>query len=374
MVLAIQRCDVGKRACERGPTVMCSFHFTMFFLAAAIACLVLASTATAESAGASPVAVRAEMLTVTPATGPVTHLLVKNISGRKLDGQLAVQFPKDWKVTPSAQAIHLEADQTASLPFAIEKGFNSPDNSYPLLMEISSGQGASWTFRQTIMVATAPYLDIQVDGQIDDWKDSIPVTFTTGGMKTIVRTAYTRRKFFLLVGVEQKSHRVLAAQAPGPFDAIQIAMAPRDVVTPASPGQPSGRFEFLLADGAEGEAKCFGLTRSGETLPTDPVALEGREMSAAKVVVVRREGVTWYEASIPMKSLAGIEPEPGREFCFSLLVHDAEGAGLRDWGQAAGLWPSQRNRNAWVRWAGSRWPDEPPFDSAIEWGFCSSAQ
>ena len=39
-----------------------------------------------------------------------------------------------------------------------------------------------------------------------------------------------------------------------------------------------------------------------------------------------------------------------------------------------GLWASQRNRYAWIEWTGSQWPAEPPLDSAIEWGFCSSAQ
>ena len=63
---------------------------------------------------------------------------------------------------------------------------------------------------------------------------------------------------------------------------------------------------------------------------------------------------------------------PGREFCMSILVHDGDGTGLRDWGRAAGLWPQQRSRLAWCLWQGAKWPKPPPFDNKIEWGFCSS--
>jgi hypothetical protein len=67
-----------------------------------------------------------------------------------------------------------------------------------------------------------------------------------------------------------------------------------------------------------------------------------------------------------------IKATEGREFRFSVLVHDPDGTGVRDWGEAAGLWPWQRSRLAWASWQGVQWGKEPPFDSAIEWGFCSS--
>ena len=47
----------------------------------------------------------------------------------------------------------------------------------------------------------------------------------------------------------------------------------------------------------------------------------------------------------------------GGEFCLSLLVHDPDGVGIRDWGEAVGLWPCQRNRLAWSRWPGARWAE-----------------
>ena len=188
--------------------------------------------------------------------------------------------------------------------------------------------------------APAPYLNIQVDGETDDWKDAIPATFDSAGKKTVVRTAYTRRNFFLLVGVEQAGHRPMTGTA-GPCDAVQIAVAhPRGGHAHAGRRELAGA-EFLLAGLAGGGAQCFTLARPGEPLPVGPLALAGRETPAVRLAVFRRDGYTWYEAAIPVKLLPGIEPEPGREFCFSLLVHDAESGRIRDWGQAAGLWPSQ---------------------------------
>lgn len=322
---------------------------------------------------APPIAVRAEMLTVTPATGPLMHVQVKNVSAAPFEGQIAVTFPQGWKVNKPRQPISVPAGKTLRVPFAIEKGINAADNMYPLVIEVTAGQ-SRWVFNQAIVCASAPYLDIAIDGTFDDWKDSIPVTFTTGPKKTIVRTAYTRRNFFILIGVEEDAHQPTLDNKT-PHDAVQIAIAPRDAVTPEKAGEKSPRFELLLAGVAGPDAKCFALTRPGELLGEKPVELtENREMPKAKLWIARKEQFTWYECAIPLKQLPGIEPEPGREFCLSVLVHDPGGTGLRDWGSAAGLWPGQRSAQAWVPWIGSKWPRELPFDSAIEWGFCSSAQ
>jgi len=83
--------------------------------------------------------------------------------------------------------------------------------------------------------------------------------------------------------------------------------------------------------------------------------------------------VTYYECSIPFRLLRDrIRPSEGREFHLSVLVHDPGGTGIRDWGQAAGMGPPERNRLAWSLWQGAKWGDEPPFDNKTHWGLCSS--
>ncbi len=96
------------------------------------------------------------------------------------------------------------------------------------------------------------------------------------------------------------------------------------------------------------------------------------EVEQAEIAVSRNGKMTYYECAIPFKTPAEIRPSEGREFCLSVLVHDPDGTGLRDWGQAAGLWPEERNRLAWSDWPGAQWPRQPPFDNRLPWGLCSS--
>ena len=70
-----------------------------------------------------------------------------------------------------------------------------------------------------------------------------------------------------------------------------------------------------------------------------------------------------------VRRLAGqLEPAEGREFYLAVLVRDPDGTGLRDVGTAAGLWPEANDRQAWSRWPGAVWGDQPPRNSACVGG------
>lgn len=321
-----------------------------------------------------PVAIRAENLTVTPSTGPVTHVLVQNLEDKTYRGTLLATFPGGWKMDKTRQAVTIKPRQTARVAFAIERGADAESNSYPVQVRAVGADGTEVARRQRIVCASAPYFKPTIDGHLEDWKDAIPVTFLTAGKRTVVSTYWSRRSFSLLVAVEEDAlERLPEKGGEAGFDAVQIAVSPRDARTPASASGVAQRYELVLA-ATEAGGRCFALMRPGERLSATAKErpLAGLELPGAEVAVVRRRGVTYYECAIPMKAISQIRADPGREFCFSVLVHDPGGTGLRDWGQAAGLWPWQRNRLAWCAWRGARWPDDPPFDNKIEWGFCSS--
>jgi len=130
---------------------------------------------------------------------------------------------------------------------------------------------------------------------------------------------------------------------------------------------------MLLTSDATG-GKCFLLAKPGDAIATGQKArpLKGLALAGAQVKVSRKKGMTYYECAVPLKSMPTMRAEPGREYRFSLLVHDPDGTGLRDWGKTVGLWPWQRSRLAWSQWQGAIWPAEPPYDNKIECGFCSS--
>ena len=54
------------------------------------------------------------------------------------------------------------------------------------------------------------------------------------------------------------------------------------------------------------------------------------------------------------------------------IFNIADGTGVRDWGEAAGLWPWQQNSLAWSDWPGAKWDGRSPFDNKLPWGLCSS--
>ncbi|HUT14545.1 MAG TPA: NEW3 domain-containing protein [Thermoguttaceae bacterium] len=325
---------------------------------------------------ADPVALRAENFTVPPSTQPLVFVQVKNLRDVPYEGSVAMKPPEGWRIAPPQREVALRPGETQRVPFTIEQGRNVEANAYPI--EVSAiGAGATVVRQQTVVCASAPYYKPTIDGDPSDWKDSIPVTFTSGGKRTTISTFWNRRQFSLLVAVEEdKLVRYDPTSAAEGFDAVQVAVSPQDTRTGTSPDDEARRFEFLFVAVGEGTAgQCFQLAEPDMKLAE---AAKARSLvpllyNQAEVAVRRDAGTTYYECSLsftPMRD--DLRPSEGREFFMSVLVHDRDGTGIRDWGRSAGLWPSQRNPLAWSRWEGSSWGEEPPYDNKLEWGLCTS--
>jgi hypothetical protein len=316
--------------------------------------------------------VRVENFTVTPSTGPVANVIVHNPTETAMSGTLRANFPKGWTVTPETHELKLSAGQTQSFPFATKRAADSKANVYPVEVRIESS--ANVVVRQEVVCASAPYYQPTIDGDANEWKDSIPITMTTAGRQTVVRLYWNRRDFCMMVEVEEDA---LVGYDPGrpksPFDAIQFAIAKRSARTGESPTDKAQRYEYLVVHAGD-DGRCFRLMTPGTELAAarQNRPLEPLRLAEAKVVVKRTGKITRYELAIPFTSMPDLRPTPGREFCFSLLVHDTGGTGLRDMGSVMNMWESNRPALAWCRVAGVKWPDKPPFDNKIEFGFCSS--
>ncbi len=333
-------------------------------------------TAAGVAMAADPVALRMESFTVPPSSQPLAFLDVKNLQDTPYQGSVAVKGPPAWRIIPSQREISLQPGELKRVPFTIERGVSREVNSYPF--EVSAtGAGATVVRRQDVACASAPYYKPTIDGDPSDWKDAVPITFTSGGKKTIVSTYWNRRQFSMLIGVEEN---VLIPYGERPSvaacDAVQVAISPQNTSTGTSPDDEAVRFEFLFVSTGEGTAgRCFQLARPGMKLAEgqEPRDLEPLELKTAQVAVARKPPMTYYECSISFRPMRDkIRPTEGREFCLSVLVHDCDGTGVRDWGQAAGLWPWQRNRLAWSQWRGAKWGEKPPFDNKLHWGLCTS--
>ncbi|MBW7990419.1 MAG: hypothetical protein FVQ84_10445 [Planctomycetes bacterium] len=318
--------------------------------------------------------VRAENFTVPPATGPLTHILVRNLHDTSHTVTVQPRFPDGWQWTPKHRTVTIEPNQVKRLPFTIDKAANVESNKYPVEITVLSGSDKS-VYRQNVVCASAPYFKPKIDGNFKDWSKAIPVTFITAGKKTIVNTYWSKRHFYLYVQVEEDklySYKKKAAL----IDAVQFALAPCNAVTASVAEAKAQRYEFLIVDSAGflAKDKCFCLIKPGLALSVTQLrrSLERLEIKEAQAVVKRKGRTTHYECAIPFAVMPAIKPDVGREISFSVLVHDPDGTGIRDWGKAAGLWPGQRNWFAWCAWDPVKWTGEAPYDSKIELGLCSS--
>jgi len=325
--------------------------------------------------GDQPIFIRAENLTVPPSTGPVIHLEVQNPKQTPCDGKVRVKFPDGWRVQSASQAIHLAARETKRIPFAIEKATDLKKNGYPF--EITATvDGKEFSFKQSVVCASAPHGKPKVDGDIRDWADSIPIAFVQQGRKTVVRTLWNRKYFSVFVEVEEDQLVPRSkVQQEDPFDAVQFALSPR-IARTGTAGKKAERYEFLVVPlkGFGYRGKCFKLIEPGLALSRaeQHQKLDAPEVEDATVAVKGKKGLTYYEVSVPLSGMTKIRATEGREFFFSLLVHDPDGTGVRDLGSVMRLPPVRRTPLSWCRWKGAKWGKTIPFDSRIEWGFCSS--
>ncbi len=345
-------------------------------LATGVGCLLIVFGLSGNASAEDPVLLRVASLTVAPAHLPPVIVFVKNQGTAPYEGTVRVKLPDGWKFVPTEQPISLPPRQTGQVRFNIKEGARTTqENSYPVEVT-ATGAGTTVTHRQDVFCASAPYFKPEIDGKIDDWDDAIPIIFNSGDKTTLIATYWNRRQFSILVGVEEDKLVPYSVSSPAArFDTVQVALSPQKTVTGTKGDDEATRYEFLFVATGEGtDGKCFQLAEPGMKLSEGQSerALADLEFEKAKIGVSREDDMTYYECQIPFRSLSKIKASEGREFFLSVLVHDVDGTGVRDWGRAAGLWHCQRNRFAWSRFPGDKFGDEPPLDNKTQWGMCSS--
>lgn len=346
-------------------------------LIVAVTTLAAAATPLQAAQADSSILVRPHNFVVNPSTGPVTYLSVKNTQDKPFSGVLKATFPDGWKATQSQHEISLKPNEMRKYPFAIEKAREDLENNrYPIEITLEGG-GKTLEVKQNAVWSSAPYYKPEIDGKTKEWKDAVPITFETEGKRTVVRLYWNKKQFCLMVEVEEDDLVGLKkSSAEKGMDAVQFAVSLTETSTGDKASDKSQRAEFLIADSGKrfGSDCCHVLMQPGDELGTakkaralEPLTLEGG------VAVVKRSGkITTYEAAIPFKAIPGLKPTAGREYCFSLLVHDPDGTGVRDLGSVMNLWESRRKEFGWCSWENVKWGEKLPFDNKVEFGFCSS--
>jgi hypothetical protein len=336
--------------------------------------ILMTFTSIAFAQDTSSVDFRIENFAVSPQSLPPLIIRVANTGTKTASGVLTPELPDGWEWSPSSIDTTVEPGEAEFVRFTITRGKPNATNCYPVSLSWRDRGFAVFQYQQDVYCASAPYFKPTIDGAIDDWEDAIPVTFGEEGDKTTIATFWNRRSFSLMVEVEEASLTAPSGEDDVPCDAIQFAIAPR-----SSEGGSADRYEFLVIPKGEGQGECRLLAGPDDESNDGSTATDWQACPTvdAEVVVARTDrGTTVYELSLSFRDMPLIRPSEGREFYFSLLVHDDDDpTGPRDWGVASGLSDSERSWDGWKRWNGDAWPDDPsqpPADSRTLWGMCSS--
>lgn len=331
-------------------------------LRTAILLILLMSSMTGATEDVGPVRMRIHNFIVNPSTGPVSEMTATNITNTPVTAELRPQYPTGWVVAPATQTLSLAPGESDVVSFAIEKAVDSMKNSYTVRLDILAGED-QYTQTQQVVCASTPYYRPTIDGDLSEWNDAIPLSWTTHEKKTVVRSYWNKKQFCLAVEVHEDELT--------DHDAIQFALAPGKSKTPTRREAQSNRHEFVVT--ARDGGRCYQVLAPGDSMKQ---LSEARDLKAfpakdAIVSIVRKGKITHYELALNLRAMRTLRAAAGREYCFSLLVHDPTGTGLRDLGRIMTLPPAGSDL-AWSNWNGASWPDKKPLDGKIEFGFCSS--
>ena len=141
-----------------------------------------------------------------------------------MSGTLSISGPADWRIAPDSQPLELAAGAEKRLAFNIEKARNVEANVYPFTIQARVGDRLV-RCEQSVFVASAPYSKATVDGRPDEWQDAIPVSFEQQGKRTTISTFWHRKRFYLLVAVQEQQHVGYTGADGPPGDAVQLAIS-----------------------------------------------------------------------------------------------------------------------------------------------------
>ncbi len=120
------------------------------------------------------------------------HVEVRNRLNRTVEGRLKVGAPEGLHLKNGAQqTVSLEAGETRTLKFPVERATLSPANAYPFKFEFSSPAGVA-EYAETLNAAVAPRKTVNVDGSLEEW-GNVPGVTVIGTENKVDFTELLRR-------------------------------------------------------------------------------------------------------------------------------------------------------------------------------------
>lgn len=133
----------------------------------------LAALGNARVEGYDPVEIVAHDLTEPVDHHPELRLTLTNVLNRAITGRMKAEIA-GLKLRPAALAVQLGPNETREIRFEVESGHASASNTYPLTAELDAGSDGKAEHREDLHVNLIARRTINVDGNLDDWKDVPP--------------------------------------------------------------------------------------------------------------------------------------------------------------------------------------------------------
>jgi hypothetical protein len=129
--------------------------------------------------------------TLPNAPGTMLRVDLRNRLNREVSGELKVTVPESATLKTAVQTISLQAGETKTLEFPMERAELSPANTYPCKFEFSSSAGNA-EYSESLNAAVVVRGTKKVDGNLDDWA-AVPGVTVAGSSDAVDFAELLRR-------------------------------------------------------------------------------------------------------------------------------------------------------------------------------------
>ena len=186
--------------------------------------------------GIEPLATVAHDFTAPIGSKPVLRLELTNVLNRPVNGRFTLAIG-DLKLQ-APQTLSFAAHETKIVPVEVLSGSTRADNMYPLSLEFNAGKDGRATHQETLRVNQIARKTMKVDGDLNDWNETLPYTVTggSGGPSLTEAAWYPFRNF------DASAEKGLATGYMA-YDNDNFYFAAKAADSTPEPGMP--RFETL---------------------------------------------------------------------------------------------------------------------------------
>jgi hypothetical protein len=128
--------------------------------------------------GIEPLATVPRDFTAPIESKPVLRLELTNVLNRPVTGTFKIDVSGLKLQAP--QTLTFAANETKMVPVQVLSGSTRADNMYPLSLEFNAGKDGRATHQETLRVNQIARKTMKVDGDLNDWNETLPYTVTGG--------------------------------------------------------------------------------------------------------------------------------------------------------------------------------------------------